>query len=35
MGGWDPNRWWRSVAINGSYGLGAGLLLPFRRHRRG
>jgi hypothetical protein len=36
MGGWDPSRWWRSVAINGAYGLGAGLLLlPFRRGRRG
>jgi hypothetical protein len=34
MGGWDPNRWWRSVVINGGFGLGTGLLLlPFRRRR--
>jgi len=32
MGGWDVNRWWRSIVINGAYGLGTGLLLlPFRR----
>ncbi len=35
MGGMDPNRWWRSVAINGSFGLGLGLfLLGARRLRR-
>jgi hypothetical protein len=34
MGGWDPNRWWRSTLINGVWGLGTGLLLlPFRRRR--
>ncbi|MBW8268458.1 hypothetical protein [Caldovatus aquaticus] len=34
MGGWDPNRWWRSTVINGAWGLGTGvLLLPFRRRR--
>lgn len=27
MGGMDPSRWWRSVAINGAFGLGLGLLL--------
>jgi hypothetical protein len=31
MGGWDPDRWWRSIVINGAFGLGTGLLLlPFR-----
>ncbi len=35
MGGWDPGRWWRSIAINGAFGLGTGLLLlPFGRPRR-
>ncbi|MEO3472476.1 hypothetical protein AAFN86_11455 [Roseomonas sp. CAU 1739] len=27
MGGMDPNRWWRSVAINGAFGLGVGVVL--------
>ncbi len=32
MAGWDLNRWWRSMLINGAFGLGVGLLLlPFRR----
>jgi sulfite exporter TauE/SafE len=27
MAGFDPNRWWRSVVINGAFGWGVGLLL--------
>jgi len=27
IGGMDPGRWWRSVAINGAFGLGVGLVL--------
>lgn len=27
MGAMDPSRWWRSVVINGSFGLGVGLVL--------
>lgn len=27
MGAMDPARWWRSVVINGSFGLGVGLVL--------
>jgi hypothetical protein len=35
MAGMEPGRWWRSVAINGTYGLGLGLfLLVARRARR-
>ena len=35
MGGMDPSRWWRSVAINGAFGLGVGvLLLGARKLRR-
>ena len=35
MGGWDMSRWWRSILINGAFGLGTGLLLlPFRQDRR-
>lgn len=37
MGGWDANRWWRSILINGAWGLGTGLLLlpPLRGQRGG
>ena len=24
MGGFDPNRWWRSILINGAFGWGVG-----------
>ena len=34
MGGFDPNRWWRSVLINGAWGWGAGLLLLGARRLR-
>lgn len=27
MAGMDPSRWWRSVTINGAFGLGVGVLL--------
>lgn len=27
MGAMDPSRWWRSVVINGSFGLGVGVIL--------
>lgn len=27
LGGMDPNRWWRSVVINGAFGLGVGVFL--------
>ncbi len=31
MGAMDPNRWWRSVAINGTFGLGVGVFLLVAR----
>jgi hypothetical protein len=29
--GMDPSRWWRSVAINGAFGLGVGVFLTVAR----
>lgn len=34
MAGFDLNRWWRSIAINGAFGLGVGLLLVVARRLR-
>jgi hypothetical protein len=34
MAGFDLNRWWRSLAINGAFGLGVGLLLVAARRLR-
>ncbi len=31
FGGMDPARWWRSVVINGAFGLGAGLIFDALR----
>lgn len=31
MGGYDVARWWRSIAINGTFGLGLGLFLAGAR----
>ena len=34
MAGFDPNRWWRSMTINGAFGLGVGLLMVAARRLR-
>jgi hypothetical protein len=34
MGGFDHNRWWRSVLINGAFGWGVGALLLAARRLR-
>lgn len=33
MGGWNPARWWRSIVINGVWGLGAGWLYGLMARR--
>ncbi len=34
LAGMDPSRWWRSVAINGAFGLGVGVFLWGARQAR-
>jgi hypothetical protein len=34
IAGFDLNRWWRSITINGAFGLGVGLLLVVARRLR-
>jgi hypothetical protein len=34
MAGFDLSRWWRSIAINGAFGAGVGILLVVARRLR-
>ncbi len=34
MAGFDPNRWWRSMLINGAFGWGTGVILMGARRLR-